>query len=156
MHNQFEIYCIVAYTPLNMFRALLCPSSGAPSNCLCSHWLPYDYRDCCGRFKTDHSLKHVQPGNHTVTSGCKGSWRGLLMMGTTVPETCWAVYTLQCNKFQIDCASSWLFYWKMTDYGLWRRRQCHRSKCRELLIQRHNTLSQSYERSHNYTHRDWL
>jgi hypothetical protein len=25
-----------------MFRALLCPSSGAPSNCLCSLWLPYD------------------------------------------------------------------------------------------------------------------
>jgi hypothetical protein len=30
----------------------------------------------------------VQPGNHTITSGCKGSWRELLMMGTTVPETC--------------------------------------------------------------------
>jgi hypothetical protein len=42
IHNQFKIYCFVAYTPLNMFRALLCPSSGAPSNCLCSHWLPYD------------------------------------------------------------------------------------------------------------------
>jgi hypothetical protein len=25
MHNQFKIYCFVAYTPLNMFRALLCP-----------------------------------------------------------------------------------------------------------------------------------
>jgi hypothetical protein len=32
MHNQFKIYCFVAYRPLNMFRALLCPSSGAPSN----------------------------------------------------------------------------------------------------------------------------
>jgi hypothetical protein len=40
MHNQFKFYCFVAYTPLNM----LCPSSGAPSNCLCSHWLPYDCR----------------------------------------------------------------------------------------------------------------
>jgi hypothetical protein len=52
---------------LDVFQAvvglLLCPSSGAPSNCLCSIWLPY-----------------VQPGNHTVTRGCKGSWRGLLMM----------------------------------------------------------------------------
>src|SRR5215475_13282899 len=27
-----------------MFRAVLCPSSGAPSNCLCSHWLPYNCR----------------------------------------------------------------------------------------------------------------
>jgi hypothetical protein len=30
MHNQFKIYCFVAYKPLNMFRALFCPSSGAP------------------------------------------------------------------------------------------------------------------------------
>jgi hypothetical protein len=30
MHNQSYIYCFVAYTPLNMFRVLLCPSSGAP------------------------------------------------------------------------------------------------------------------------------
>jgi hypothetical protein len=30
MHNLFKIYCFVAYTPLNMFRALLCPSSEAP------------------------------------------------------------------------------------------------------------------------------
>jgi hypothetical protein len=42
MHNEFKISYFVAYTPLNMFRALLCPSSGAPSNRLCSHWLPYD------------------------------------------------------------------------------------------------------------------
>jgi hypothetical protein len=37
-----------------MFRALLCPSSGALSNCLCSLWLPYDCRvgraSSCGRF----------------------------------------------------------------------------------------------------------
>src|SRR5215475_7717487 len=98
MHNQYKFYCFVAYTPLNMFRALLCPSSGASSNCPCSLWLPYDCRvgraSSCGRCvlapptHTDHSLKHVQPGNHTVTRGCMGSWRRLLMMGTTVPETC--------------------------------------------------------------------
>jgi hypothetical protein len=95
-----------------MFRALLCPSSGASSNCLCSLWLPYDCRggrvSSCGRF-TDHSWKHVHPGNHTVTSGCKGSWRGFLMMGTIVPETCLAVSTRQSNKYKIDCASSWIF-----------------------------------------------
>jgi hypothetical protein len=27
MHNQFKCYCFVPYTPLDMFRALLCPSS---------------------------------------------------------------------------------------------------------------------------------
>jgi hypothetical protein len=31
MHNQFKIYCFVAYTRLNMFWTLLCPSSGAPT-----------------------------------------------------------------------------------------------------------------------------
>jgi hypothetical protein len=54
MHNQSYIYCFVALTPLNMFRALLCPLSGGPSNCLCSPWLPYDCRvgraSSCGRF----------------------------------------------------------------------------------------------------------
>jgi hypothetical protein len=60
MHNQFIIYCFVAYTPLNMFRALLCPSSRAPSNCLCSHWLPYECRNgrgsSCGRFTTNPKI----------------------------------------------------------------------------------------------------
>jgi hypothetical protein len=129
MQNQFKIYCFIVYTQLNMFRALLCPSSEAPSNCLCSLWFPYDCRvghaSSCGRFTsklcfghccahhqepppitfaasgyrmiaglnvlravvgllvrlTSYSSKHVQPGNHTVTRGCKGSWRGLLKMG---------------------------------------------------------------------------
>jgi hypothetical protein len=60
MHNKFKIYCFVAYTPLTMFRALLCPSSGAPSNCLCSLWLPYDCRfgraSSCGRFIRDKAI----------------------------------------------------------------------------------------------------
>jgi hypothetical protein len=64
MHNKFKIYCFVAYTPLNMFRAPLCPSSGAPSNCLCSHWLPYDCRvgraSSCGRFTSKQCPKHVE------------------------------------------------------------------------------------------------
>jgi hypothetical protein len=92
-----------------MFRALLCPSSGAPYNCLRSLWLPYDCR--VGRVSS--CFKRVQPGNHTVTRCCKGSWRGLLMMGTTVPETCWAVSTQQSNKYKIDlhlvgCFIEWM------------------------------------------------
>jgi hypothetical protein len=64
---------------------------------------------------TDHSWKHVHPGNHTVTRGCKGSLRRLLMMDTIVPETCWAVSTRQNNKYKIDCASGWMFYWIFED-----------------------------------------
>jgi hypothetical protein len=72
MYNQFKIYCFAAYTPLNMFRALLCPTSGAPSNCLCSHWLPYDCRvgraSSCGRrnytllLATVEVLGHISRG----------------------------------------------------------------------------------------------
>jgi hypothetical protein len=32
-------------------------------------------------------------------------------MGTVVSETCWAVSTRQSNKYKIDCASNWMFYW---------------------------------------------
>ena len=37
-----KFYCFVVQTLLNMFRALLCPLSGAPSNCLCSLWFPFE------------------------------------------------------------------------------------------------------------------
>jgi hypothetical protein len=101
-----------------MFRPLLCPSSGAPSNCLCSLWLPYDCRggrvSNCVRF-TGHSWKHFHPDNHTVTRGCL---RGFLMMGTIVPETCWAVSARRGNKYKINCTSGWKFrlnIWGCTD-----------------------------------------
>jgi hypothetical protein len=92
-----------------MFRALLCPSSAAPYNCLCSLWLSYD----CQVGRVSSCLKRVQPGNHMVTRGFKGSWRVLLMIGTTVPETCWAVSTQQSNKYKIDlhlvgCFIEWM------------------------------------------------
>jgi hypothetical protein len=71
MHNQYKIYCFVAYTPLNMFRALLCPSSGAPSNCLYSHWLPYEGRvgraSSCGRFC---GVEVTSCHKHAITQEC--------------------------------------------------------------------------------------
>jgi hypothetical protein len=76
MHNQFKIYCFVAYTPLNMFRALLCPSSGAFAATGYRIIAGLDVLRAAAGLQTDRSLKHVQPGSHTVTSGCKGSWRG--------------------------------------------------------------------------------
>jgi hypothetical protein len=50
---------------LNMFRALLCPSSGAFSNCI-----------------------HIYLGIHTETGGCDCRLKELLMMGMIMPETC--------------------------------------------------------------------
>jgi hypothetical protein len=76
MHNQSYIYCLVALTPLNMFRALLCPSSGAPSNCLCSLWLPYDCRvgraSSCGRFITNKPSRQSY-GNQRLQRQLEGA-----------------------------------------------------------------------------------
>jgi hypothetical protein len=41
-------------------------------------------------WQTDHSWKHDHLRIHTATGGCDCSLKELLMMGTMVPETCWA------------------------------------------------------------------
>jgi hypothetical protein len=64
-----------------MFRAQLCTSSGALSNCTRSLRFPYKCRGGCvssrGRFVS-------------LTGGGDWSLKELLMMCTMVPETCWA------------------------------------------------------------------
>jgi hypothetical protein len=79
------IYCLVAQTLLNMFRALLCPSSGAISNCSLSLRFPYECRGAC-------------VSSHMKTGGCDCSLKELLMMGITMPETCWAASVRLSNK----------------------------------------------------------
>jgi len=116
-----KFYCFVVQTLLNMFRALLCPSSGAPSNCRCSLWFPYE----CGRGsvlslgQTDHDWEHFHLHIHTETRGCNGSLTRLLMMGIIMPETCWAVSVWQSNKFlRLIVSSSCVFYlrnWRCTE-----------------------------------------
>jgi hypothetical protein len=71
--------------PFNMFRALLCPSSGALSDCRCSHWYPYE----CGGGRVSSRSLFVNNGN----------LKGLLMMGIIMPETCSTASTRQSNKF---------------------------------------------------------
>jgi hypothetical protein len=55
------------------------------------------------------------PGNHRVTTVCRGRLRRLLMIVTMVPETCWAV-SIRHYKYKIDCASGFMFY-----LNIWRR-----------------------------------
>ena len=93
----FVIY--YTYDRLNMFRALLCPSSGA-------HNYSADYH--MGRISCDHSTKNCKTSQLTQTTktiiyinatssifteldGLRGNQHyshELLMMGIAVPETC--------------------------------------------------------------------
>jgi hypothetical protein len=102
MQNQSYIYCFVAKTQLNMFRALLCPSSGAPSNCLCSLWLPYDCRvgrvSNCGPFTSDKAI------NIRLIVHLAGSFIEYLKMhGTTNPKS----FLLCCC---IGCAINYVYF----------------------------------------------
>ena len=99
-----NFYCR-SYCLLNMFRAPLCPSSGARE---------YYTSGCC--------LSYLVLGFQVVSM--LWSWGlcvryntlELLIMGIMVPETCWASNKI-CNK-NSSVASSWHFistyYWRCT------------------------------------------
>jgi len=80
------------------------PIIRSPSNCRCSLWFPHE----CG-------------GGSVLSRGRfvnKRQFDGLLMMGTVMPETCWAVSVWQSNKIlRLIVASSWVFY--MSDCNIY-------------------------------------
>ena len=86
----YRSYCL-----LNMFRAPLCPSSGAQEYCTvvaaCGIW-------CCGFQVVGlvcNSLKTTSP-NSTGSNHCIILLE-VLIVGIVVPETCWASNKI-CNK----------------------------------------------------------
>jgi hypothetical protein len=80
-----KFYYFVLQTLLNMFRALLCPSSRARQTAVAASGF---------RMK-------VEVFSATVS---------LLVMGIVMPETWWAVFVQQSNKIlQLIVASSWVF-----------------------------------------------
>ena len=104
--QQIGFYC-KTYCSLNMFRAPLCPSSGAQD---LYRWLLLDEQHPANRT--------YNPQLHTRPTTCKPKRQvpqaaticiilELLMMGIVVPETCWAD-NMFCNKNQ-SVASSWPF-----------------------------------------------
>ena len=100
-----KFYYFVVQTLLNMFRALLWPSSGARQTAVAASSRP--------RLRTrppPHSY-----GNQRV----QRQLDGLLMMGIIMPESCWAVSVRQSNKIlQLIVVSSWVFYlsdWRCTE-----------------------------------------
>ena len=97
-----DFYCR-SYCLVNMFRAPLCPSSGARENYTsgcCLSYLVLWFSSCryvvelrvmcsvCGLLQ--------QPANRTSSNHLYNTLE-LLMMGIVVPETCWASNKI-CNK----------------------------------------------------------
>ena len=127
--QQMNFYCR-SYCLLNMFRAPLCPSSGAreyyTSGCCLSH-LVLGFQvvgtvwswGLCVRFAGYSSPKigHItlsstpyrqlenQPPNTTSSNHLYNTLE-LLMMGLMLPETCWTSNKI-CNK-NLSVTSSWL------------------------------------------------
>jgi hypothetical protein len=75
----------VRMRPLNMFRAIFCPSSGALLNC--SSASGFHLKAEVDVFP-DHGWKHIHLGFYTETGGCNCSLKVLQMMGKMLPETC--------------------------------------------------------------------
>ena len=104
-----DFYCR-SYCLLNMFRALLCPSSGAREYytsgcCLCFGFqvvgMVWSW-GLCVRFATQPSAPHHTDNLETKAPNTTGSNHlyntlELLMMGIIVHETCWASNKI-CNK----------------------------------------------------------
>ena len=90
------IYCRF-YCMLNMFRAILCPSSGAReyyTDGRCLWYLVLWFSGC--RYGVE--LKVMCP--NTTGSDHLYNIIELLMMGIVLPETCWACNKI-CNKYNL-------------------------------------------------------
>jgi hypothetical protein len=132
--RQMSFYCR-SYCLLNMFRAPLCPSSGAreyyTSDCclsylvlgfqvdgiVCSCGLCVRFAGCCTGHTTLNYTLYWQLENqapNTTDINHLYNTLELLMMDIMVPETCWASSKI-CNK-NSSVAYSWYF---ISTYNRW-------------------------------------
>jgi hypothetical protein len=107
--QQMNFFYCRSYCLLNMFRAPLFPSSGAREYCTggcCLWYLVLWFSSCrygaARKPDTLPSAPHHTDNLETKTPNTTGSSHlyntlELLMMGITVPETCWASNKI-CNK----------------------------------------------------------
>jgi len=126
-----KFYCFVVWTLPSMFRALLCPSSGARQTAVAASGfhvnvemevfsavvgllVPLTNRPRLRTLPPPHSHGNQRP---------QQLFDGLLMMGIVMPETCWAVSVWQSNKnLRLIVASSWVFYlsrYRHVFYEMW-------------------------------------
>jgi hypothetical protein len=119
-----KFYYFVVQTLLNMFRTLQCPSSGARQTAVAAFGFRINvqvevFSAVAGR-RTNRPRMRTLPTPHSYgNQRLQRQFDGLLMMGTIMPETCWAVSVRQSNKIlRLIVASSWVFYlsdWRCTE-----------------------------------------
>jgi len=66
-----KIYCFDVQTLLNMFRALLCPLSGARQTAVAASGFRMNVE--VDVLSADHGREHIHLHIHTETRGCNGS-----------------------------------------------------------------------------------
>jgi len=71
-----KFYCFVVQTPHNMFRELLCPSSGARQTAVAASAFGMNVEVEVFSAVVDHGWEHVHLQIHTETRGCNGSLTG--------------------------------------------------------------------------------
>jgi hypothetical protein len=111
-----------------MFRALLCPSSGALSNCIRNLRFPYKYRGGCvssrGRF-VSQTNKPTTAGNTSTSAfrrkpeAATAVWNKTLDDGhNRARNMLSSVYATKQSILQLIVASGWAFYlniWRCTE-----------------------------------------
>jgi len=115
-----KFYHFVVQTLLNMFRALLCPSSGARRTAVAASGFRMNVEvDVFSAVVGRPRLRTRPPPHSYGNQRVQRQLDGLLMMGIIMPESCWAVSVRQSNKIlQLIVVSSWVFYlsdWRCTE-----------------------------------------
>jgi hypothetical protein len=116
-----KFYYYVLQILLNMFRALLCPSSGARQTAVAASGFSMDvevevFSTGVGLLVTNRltdwpRLRTLPPPHPYGNQRLQRQFDVLLMMGIIMSETCWAATVWQSNKILLlIVASSWVFY----------------------------------------------
>jgi hypothetical protein len=129
-----KLYYFVVQTLLNVFRALLCPSSGALQTAVvASGFRMYVQVDV---FSAVVGLLANRPPSLPHSYGNQRLQRqfdGLLMMDMVMPETCWAVSIRQSNKFY-DWSLHLVGCFYLSDWGCTEPQILNTCRCLELSI----------------------
>jgi len=123
-----KFYCFVVQTLLNIFRALLCPSSGACQTAVAASGFRMNVEvdvfsavvSLLQPSLTNRPRLRTRPPPHSYgNQRLQRQFDGLLMMGIIMPETCSAVSVRQSSKtLRLIVASGWVFYlsdWRCTE-----------------------------------------
>jgi len=88
-----KFYCFVVQTLLNMFRASLCPSSGARQTAVAAPGFRMNvevevFSAVVSLLTNQPRLRTLPPPHSYGNQGLQRQFDGLLMMGIMMPETC--------------------------------------------------------------------